>query len=397
MGKIKELGLDQQQRAAFLKEQLKGTKAFRATQKKQDLRQEVDKENGCIYGVSVCTAGEALGHCCWLDADFISNVTQLGNKNIAGLKARFGHPSMSGEALGTYLGRFRNFRQEGSQTFADLYFDEIAKDSPNGDLYAYCLGLAESDPEAFGTSIVFSPEGYYYKKEGSGENISGDDHYSNVENDKADYELEKDAEGYAKTYVSIKELYGCDMVDEPAANPSGLFSSTQFNQDKFAVIATQFLNANPKISDFLLKSPHKLIEFLTRYQSMLSPITAENMPEDAPEDEKIVTPNRDEDESIKAVDAPIESVKEDASVVAESNEAALQKVFEKGMSDLKTLFQEGVDGLKKDIQSLDKRVTDMETNPSDTPLSIKPVGDATLGKAKEESSWVKSARAKLPK
>jgi hypothetical protein len=374
MVKIKELDLEKQQREGF-ERQLKATRAFRATGKKQDFRQEVDKENGCIYGVSVCTEGEALGHGCWLDSQFIDDVTKLGNKNKAGLKARFGHPAMSGESFGTFVGRFHNFRTEGIQVFADLYFDESAKHTPNGDLQNYILSLAASDPEAFGTSIVFTSKGYFYKKT-NGENISTSDHSDNQDKGTVNYELELDENGYSKYYIEMGELWGCDMVDEPAANPNGLFSSKSFNKDKFAVIATEFLDTNPKIAKFLTANPHKLSEFLSRYNALETgtgvDATAENEA-DTTEEKEV------KEEHTEGGDAP---ENED-----EKPELSAYK---------KTVAAEFA-AMKADIKSLLSRINELEDKPADTPLKILPKGDAKLGKPEEESSWVKAAKAKIGK
>ena len=381
-GKVKALA-SEQQRDTFLKEQLKKTRVFRANSKKQDLRQEVDKENGCIYGVSVCTEGEALGHGCWLDSFFINNVAQLGNKVKLGLKARFGHPSMSGEALGTFVGRFNNFRVEGTQVFADLYFDESAKSTPSGDLQAYLLLLAESAPDAFGTSIVFKPLEYYFKKEG-GEVISIDKHYDNVDKNAADYKLEKDEEGYTKYYVSIKELWGCDMVDEPAANPNGLFSSAQFNKDKFAVIATQFLDTNPKIADFLLNSPHKLQEFLTRYRATKILNTDKGAADDSDAPQEAVL------ESDESANEPPNTEGGDNTPVVDSPPTTEGSSLSALQADNKALSSE-VSELRKQLKALTERVDSIEADPGTAPIFVKPSGDGALGKGQSLTSWEQKA------
>ena len=171
MGKIKEFYHEQITR----EQSISATRWFRANNKSDKLKgAEIDAENGAIYGVAICTEGEALGHDVWLDSAFIADVVKFGKAYKKGLKARFGHPSMSGESLGTFIGRFQNFRQEGTKAVADLYLDDSAKNTPNGNLYDYILKLAEN-PDVFGTSIVFAIDSYFFKKT-NGEAISTSDH-----------------------------------------------------------------------------------------------------------------------------------------------------------------------------------------------------------------------------
>lgn len=103
----------------------------------------VNEEKGIIEGVSVCTVGEAKGHGVNLDSEFIQRVAELGSAKSNGLKARFGHPNMCSTALGTFIGRFKNFRQVENQVKADLFLSNEAKSTPHGDLYSYVLGMAK--------------------------------------------------------------------------------------------------------------------------------------------------------------------------------------------------------------------------------------------------------------
>lgn len=101
----------------------------------------VDRERGIIPGALVVTEGEAKGHGVFLEAEFVDEVIRQGNEAKAGLKARFGHPNMCSTALGTFLGRWKNFRRDtitrddGSQAVAaraDLFLSQSAKDTPHG-------------------------------------------------------------------------------------------------------------------------------------------------------------------------------------------------------------------------------------------------------------------------
>lgn len=204
-----------------------------------------DKGKGAIFGYAVITKGKLNEQDVrdWeMDDVSLDQIVVLGNKNGIGIKSRFGHPNMSGEALGTFLGRAKNFRKDGGIVRADLYFDETAYKTPNGDLATYILDLAASDPESFGTSIVFS----------------------------ADFEVRLEKDGTRKKdekgkelpkLVRFKKLYGSDVVDDPAAT-KGLFNIFFNESVELSAKATEFL-------DKLLCNPdalERVISFLERYR-----------------------------------------------------------------------------------------------------------------------------------
>lgn len=191
-------------------------------------------EDDVIYGCSVCTEGPALGHGVMLDRTFINEVYKQGKRSKVGLKARFGHPNMCNESLGTYIGRFKNFKisDDESQVYADLHIAKSSHNTPHGDLGQYIVDLAKDDPEAFGTSIVFNPGESYY---------------------------EEDDEGNVTEYATCDKLLGCDFVDEPAANPNGLFSSATV-----AGKVTQFLDAHPEVVS-ALSQDDDMIEIISSY------------------------------------------------------------------------------------------------------------------------------------
>ncbi len=170
---------------------------------------------GLITGVSLVTRGEALGHSLWLDSTFIDQVHEAGLAAANGLKARFAHPGLSSDGIGSVLGRWQNFRKTGSkQVYADLHLAQAAHESPDGDLADYVMRLAEEAPEMFAASIVF--EGDKMAEETfAAENV-----------DEGGRFVSPDRENRANLrHARLSRLYGADMVDEPAANPGGLFSA----------------------------------------------------------------------------------------------------------------------------------------------------------------------------
>lgn len=184
-----------------------------------------DKSAGLIRGFAVCTVGEALGHDYWCDAITLQQIVTLANAKPSGLKARFTHPGMSADGLGTFLGRARNLSIDGEVVRGDLHFDPSAHATPDGDLAKYAMDLAESDPEAFGSSIVFLHDCIAeeeFQMQNGAEWVEVDDGYERFKVLQGFQSPDpRNAEHYP--HVRVSELRACDVVDEPAANPDGLF------------------------------------------------------------------------------------------------------------------------------------------------------------------------------
>lgn len=140
----------------------------------------VDREKGVIYGVILAEEGpfksEGRGE---FDRQAIRSIVRLAKGATGGLKSRFTHPSLSNDGLGKYLGRFHDVRsdvilreagrdadgrplqKEVLAARGDLYFDKTALEEPPGGgkpLGLYVMDLAESDPDAFGTSLVLKTD-----------------------------------------------------------------------------------------------------------------------------------------------------------------------------------------------------------------------------------------------
>lgn len=205
---------------------------------------KVDEENGILYDVVICEEGEAKGHGTRLDKQFISDVVKFGNEyKDAGVKCRFGHPNMCSDALGTYLGRYKNFRLikgETDKALADLYLDKSAKITPNGDLYEYVITLAKTSPDHFGNSIVFE---------------TGESRFEEKTNELGETEKFE--------YSTIIKLWESDLVDSPAATNS-LFSSLSGGELAYQV--TTFLDSNPQIFSAIESNPEIIKEFFNKYK-----------------------------------------------------------------------------------------------------------------------------------
>jgi hypothetical protein len=139
----------------------------------------VNRDSGMIMGVSVITAGVVRGHGMFADETTIAQVYGL-MKEMGTVKVKADHYSGFDKIVGALV----NPTIDGDRVRADFQLIQAHE------MYPVILELAEKQPETFGFSIAFSgvPE----------------------ERDKM-------------LYARASELYSVDLVDSPAANPSGLF------------------------------------------------------------------------------------------------------------------------------------------------------------------------------
>lgn len=197
----------------------------------------VMRDSAVINGFAVVTKGVTKDSRGEFDDIALDVIVELGNKARMGVKSRFGHPNMSSTALGTFLGRVRNFRRDGDIVRADLHIDRTAFNTPDGDLAGYVLNFAQSDPEMFGASMVIS-----------------------WEEEKRD---EVDTNGRElPPFIRVINLLSVDVVDDPAAN-NGFFGMPFFSESvRPSSEMTAFL-------DKFLSNPdavEKTIGFLNRYR-----------------------------------------------------------------------------------------------------------------------------------
>lgn len=196
----------------------------------------VNRKEEVIEGFAVVTKGVTHDERGEFDDIALESVVEMGNKAKAGTKSRFGHPNMSSTALGTFLGRVKNFRRDGDIVRADLHIDKTAHETPDGNLAGYVMNLAQSDPQAFGSSMV----------------IHWDEEFRD--------EKTKDGDELPP-FIRVKNLLSVDIVDDPAAN-NGLFGMPFFSESvRPSAEMTAFL-------DRFLSQPEsveKVISFLDRY------------------------------------------------------------------------------------------------------------------------------------
>lgn len=136
-----------------------------------------------IEGVSIISVGEAKGHGLFVDDITLQEVKSCAESYAGGVKVNLDH----GAGIKDIVGFCDNFRIIGKKLVADLNLLETAEKR------AYVLEIASRMPDTFGISIAFS--GPVRERDG-------------------------------RSFASCTELYSADLVQTPAANPTGLFSFT---------------------------------------------------------------------------------------------------------------------------------------------------------------------------
>ena len=144
-----------------------------------------------IEGVSIISVGEAKGHGLFVDDITLQEVKACAKSYAGGVKVNLDH----GAGIKDIVGFCDNFRIIGKKLVADLNLLETAEKR------AYVLEIASRMPDTFGISIAFS--GPVREKDG-------------------------------RSFASCTELYSADLVQTPAANPTGLFSFTAKSVDTSA-------------------------------------------------------------------------------------------------------------------------------------------------------------------
>jgi hypothetical protein len=179
---------------------------------------------GLIAGVSVLTRGEVQGHELWVDAHMLTQVADAINAHRDGIKSRFTHPGLSDDGLGKVVGRVTNARVQDNHVVADLHMMQSAHETPDGDLAEYVMRLAEEDPGVFGLSIVFRPDEEAEQAFVAAHTVDGA--FRSPDPDNHNH----------WPHARVATLHAVDFVDEPAANPNGLFHRDDAGERVFAFL-----------------------------------------------------------------------------------------------------------------------------------------------------------------
>lgn len=207
----------------------------------------VDRTAKVIFGASLMQEGDLNDDRPWtVTRETLLQAKALGTKG-SGLKARFTHPNMSSDGMGSYLGRWKNLRIDGDTLRGDLHIADAASKSPQGDLSAYVLDMADDDPEAFGVSLATELDlGDLSEFEGMQE--AGE------------------VEATQKWAMRFSGIRAGDIVDEPAATRGGLFDLTtpdlrNLPRQATTLLQTYFGDASPEVVRV------RINQFLDRYFS----------------------------------------------------------------------------------------------------------------------------------
>jgi hypothetical protein len=203
------------------------------------LQGQIDAQAATISDVSVITVGEAKGHGLQIDAQTLVEVKAAAETYAGGLKVKTDHYTGFNEIVGT----LKNFRIDGDQLRADLFLLK------NHDATARILEMAELMPDTFGLSISFTGE-----------------------HEESDNDI---------VFARCTEIYSADLVDAPAANPTGLFS-VKVDSEKKAMDEKQ-------IADAIAAALAPVIEDMAAMQAKLA-----KLEETTPEDEEQVMEEHDD-------------------------------------------------------------------------------------------------------
>lgn len=237
---------------------------------------KVDRKANIIFGANLMQVGdlnEGDARPWTVDLASLQQAQQMMSKGNNGSKARFTHPNMSSDGMGSYLGRWKNVRVDGGTLRGDLHIADAAFTSPQGDLGAYVLDLAESDPEAFGVSLAtrldWADQEEFDKKKTKGQ----------------------------KWPMRFSDIRAGDIVDEPAATRGGMFDLTtpdlrNLPAQATALLSTYFGDAEPEVVRGRISS------FLDRYFSTKEAPVPDQKTDEKPVPE-VVTPET------KPVETPV--------------------------------------------------------------------------------------------
>ena len=135
-----------------------------------------------------------------------------------------------------------NARVVNDKVLADLHFSKAAHNTPDGDLASYVMDLAEHEPDSFGMSIVFDPDW-----------DAMEDFASQNSSEHGEFATPDERNSKNLLHARMNELRAVDAVDEPAANPDGLFhreENAAAEADKLLSYALGLSVEKPEVSMF---------------------------------------------------------------------------------------------------------------------------------------------------
>ena len=343
---------------------------------------KIDTENEVLHDVQITLEGEAIGHGVWLDREFCEAVAAQGNATgVVGLKVRYGHPAMCSDAIGTELGRAKNFRVvdldrtvdgqtvKAAGVIADVYLLKSAHSAPQGDIAKHVLETAAEDPKQFGQSIVFTYSDWVVKDADGKRHSYNEEVAKPLDNDECrslphcefaakaqrlyDKWLEQSADG--KIYAVLGKLHGSDFTDTPAAT-DGIFSTGTLAEE-----AEQMLDEHPDILAAIEKNPKSLNEFLERTGLDKRFESARLAGLQAAKDKEIAALKADLDKATGDLRSDLAAVTAERDGLKAENEKLTSKIAEKTTA---------LDSAKAEIEQLRAKVGEAEKALADSQAAL---------------------------
>jgi hypothetical protein len=313
-----------------------------------------------LNDAAVIQCGEAKGHGMWIDSQFCADVAQAAGANgEKGLKARFGHPDMCSDALGTFLGRWKSLRADADGIVrGSLHLSSTAAESPKGDLRNYVEQMAAKEPDHFGTSIVFSRSweeeedfivanggqfkfGVYkgmgcFDVKGHAKDRSAIPEGSDYYVDETEWKSPDPANTGNLRHARLSALHAADLVDDPAAT-DGMFSGA--GGAALAASVSEWLDTHPEVLSAFSDNP-EMLDIVERYATQLRPFvdrynsnhpasTAEPVaPEPTPEIPPPAEPDVELTAQIEALTEQLQTVSAERDTLATALTAAEAQVLE---------------------------------------------------------------------
>ena len=263
---------------------------------------DIDAAAATIKNVSVITVGEARGHGMQIDAQTLLQVKAAAETYAGGLKVKTDHYTGFNEIVGA----LKNFTIDGEQLRADLFLLK------NHDATARIIEMAELMPDTFGLSISFSGE-----HEESGETV----------------------------LARCSEIYSADLVDTPAANPTGLFSAK--------VDSMKTVMDEKQIADAIAAALAPVIEDMAALQAKLSALEVdeekemtEDKPEEMTEDKAMVEHDEEKEDMTAKLSAELAELKALVSNFGAKPVAPAVAAEAKADAKVPTNFNEALDIIK---------------------------------------------------
>jgi hypothetical protein len=266
-------------------------------------------------GISVITAGPALGHGMVIDAETLSQVVERGNE-AGQVKVLSDHSS----SISNIIGYLENFSLDGDRVRADLTLFQ----SHTG--FSYFSELISTLPGQIGFSISFS-----------GIPRSSED---------------------GTTLADVQSLYSVDLVLTPAANPTGIFHARVDSKQKAMTenlpaqeakleALAEVAPAAPAAPDAKMAEPTmtevsaKLDALATKLDALIALQQADiagEQGDDAPESVAPAMASKVEETKLSEPEVQAEEVKTEAAPAVEATETNLSKNDEAGAkAELATL------------------------------------------------------------